>query len=61
MQKFTVRALVLSLAVAGAVATTVSSQAATRNPLTTKTAVLTDTSVPAPLCNPRGVSKCGLD
>ncbi|MDE1160524.1 MAG: hypothetical protein PW792_01110 [Acidobacteriaceae bacterium] len=60
MQKFTVRTLVLSLAVAGAVATTVSSQAATRRPLSTKIA-LTDTSVPAPLCNPRGVSKCGLD
>lgn len=60
MQKFTVRALVLSLAVVGAVATTVSSQAATQRP-GTRTAVLTDTTIPAPVCSPRGTSKCGLD
>ncbi|MFC6646696.1 hypothetical protein ACFQBQ_14095 [Granulicella cerasi] len=59
MKNFTVRAFVLTLALTGAVASTVSSKAATKSN-TTKVTFL-DPSTPAPMCSPKSASLCGID
>jgi hypothetical protein len=57
--KFSVRAFVLTLALTGAVATSVSSAATKTHKVTT--ASFTDPSNPAPLCNPKSGDDCGID
>jgi len=56
MKKFTVRAFVLTLALAGATATTVSNAATTKH---TVKVSFSEPSAPAPVCYPG--STCGLD
>ncbi len=59
MKNFTVRAFVLTLAIAGAVATSVSS-ASTNKHMTAKVS-FTDPTTPAPVCKPSDPSHCGMD
>jgi hypothetical protein len=59
MKNFTIKAFVLTLAIAGAVATSVSSAATSHKHATVVT--LTDPSGPAPLCLPNSGNTCGLD
>jgi len=56
--KFTVRAFVFTLALAGVAATT-ASKAST--PVMAKTAMLTQPGSPAPVCAPSDPSHCGMD
>jgi len=57
MKNLTIRAFVLSLVLAGAAATTVSSAATPAK----KAVVATDPSGPAPLCLPNSGDHCGMD
>jgi len=59
MKSLTIRAFVLTLAIAGAVATSVSSASMHKN-MTAKVS-FTDPSSPAPLCKPSDPSHCGMD
>ena len=59
MKNFTVRAFVLTLALAGIAATSVS--AATTSKTHKATTSLTDPTGPAPTCAPNSGDTCGLD
>jgi hypothetical protein len=59
MKKFSIRAFVLTLALTGAVATTVSSAATKAHKATT--ASFTDPGSPMPLCKPNTGDNCGID
>ncbi len=58
MMKFTVRAFVFALALAGMAATSVSNAS---TPDKTKIAMMTQPGSPAPVCAPSDPSHCGMD
>ena len=57
MKKLTVRAFVLTLALTGVAATTVSNAATPKH----KAVAFSDPSGPAPVCMPSSGQTCGLD
>ena len=57
MKKFTVRAFVLTLALTGIAATSVSNAATPKH----KAIAFSDPSSPAPMCAPSSGDVCGLD
>lgn len=61
MKNFTIRAFALTLAIAGAAATSVSAAAHAKTPSTHKITAMSDPTDPAPMCLPRSGNYCGLD
>jgi hypothetical protein len=59
MKNFTIRAFVLTLAIAGAVATSVSSAAISHKHTTV--VAMTDPTSPVPICAPSDPTHCGMD
>ena len=57
MKKFAVRAFVLTLALTGAAATSISNAATTKH----HTVAFSDPTGPAPVCMPSSGNVCGLD